>query len=124
MSEEVIIDAKNKSLGRLATLISYYLQGKHRPDYSPHKDEKIFIFLKNLDQAKFTGEKFSQDFFVKHTGYIGHLKEIHLKDLWAENKLKVMRLIVSKMLPKNKLRKGRLLRIKLLANDPSRDGNN
>lgn len=121
MPEEIIIDARNKSLGRLATLISHYLQGKHRPDYSPYRDEKIFVFLKNLDQVKFTGKKFSQDFFTKHTGYIGHLKEIPLKNLWSQNKLKVVRLMVSKMLPKNKLRKGRLLRIKLLANDRDRD---
>ncbi|GIW65054.1 MAG: 50S ribosomal protein L13 [Candidatus Parcubacteria bacterium] len=113
MKEEVIIDAKNKSLGRLATLISYYLQGKHRVDYAPYKDEKIYVVLKNLDQAKFTGKKLIQDYFTKHTGYIGHLKELALKDLWAKDKLKVMRLIVSKMLPKNKLRNNRLLRIKL-----------
>lgn len=121
MSEEIIIDSKNKSLGRLATLISHYLQGKHRSDYSSHKDEKIVVILKNLDKVKFTGKKFNQDFFVKHTGYIGHLKEIPLKNLWLQNKLKVIRMIVSKMLPKNKLRKGRLLRIKLLDDDRNRD---
>ena len=112
--EEIILSAKNKSLGRLGTEIAYYLQGKHRPDYSPHKDRPIFVLLKDLEQAKFTGKKFDQKVFIKHTGYIGHRKEIPLKLLWSKDKLKVIRNIVSRMLPKNKLRKKRLLRIKLL----------
>lgn len=112
--EEIIIDAKNKSLGRLGTVISYYLQGKHRPDYAPHLDRPIYVLIKNLDQAKFTGKKFDQKIFLKHTGYIGHLKEIPLKLLWQKDKLKVIKNIVSRMLPKNKLRKKRLARIKLI----------
>jgi len=119
MKEEIIIDAKNKSLGRLGTLISYYLQGKHKPDYDPSKDKQIFVLVKNLDQVKFTGKKFDQKVFIKHTGYIGHLKEIPLKLLWTKNKLEVLRRVVSRMLPKNKLRKKRLLRIKLINGNDS-----
>ncbi|MCS7200553.1 MAG: 50S ribosomal protein L13 [Patescibacteria group bacterium] len=111
--EEIVLDAKNISLGRLATIISYYLQGKHRSDYAPYKDAEIFVSLRNLDRVKFTGKKFNQDYFIKHTGYIGHLREIPLKDLWQKDKLKTIRLIVKNMLPKNKLRKKRLLRIKI-----------
>ena len=117
MKEEIIVDAKNKSLGRLATVIAHYLQGKHRPDYEPSKDRQVFVLIKNLDKAKFTGKKFNQKVFVKHTGYIGHLKEIPLKLLWSKDKLEVLRKVVSKMLPKNKLRKKRLLRIKLINGD-------
>jgi large subunit ribosomal protein L13 len=108
MKEEIIVDAKNKALGRLGTEIAYYLQGKHRPDYDHSKDKKVFVLVKNLDQAKFTGKKFDQKVFIKHTGYIGHLKEIPLN---------VLRKVVSRMLPKNKLRKKRLLRIKLINGD-------
>jgi large subunit ribosomal protein L13 len=118
MKEEIIVSAKNKALGRLATEIAYYLQGKHRPDYDPSKDQKVFVLVKDIDQAKFTGKKFDQKVFIKHTGYIGHRKEIPLKLLWEKNKLKVLQLIVNRMLPKNKLRKSRLLRIKLV-NDSS-----
>jgi len=117
MKEEIIIDAKNKALGRLSAEIAYYLQGKHRPDYDPSKDKEVFVLVKNLDQAKFTGKKFDQKVFIKHTGYIGHLKEIPLKLLWTKNKLEVLRKVVSRMLPKNKLRKKRLLRIKLINGD-------
>jgi large subunit ribosomal protein L13 len=93
------------------------LQGKHKPDYDPSKDEEVFVLVKNLDQAKFTGKKFAQKVFIKYTGYIGHLKEIPLKLLWSKNKLEVLRKVVSRMLPKNKLRKKRLLRIKLIDGD-------
>jgi large subunit ribosomal protein L13 len=116
MREEIIIDAQNKSLGRLGTEIVYYLLGKHRPDYDPSKDKEIFVLIKNLDKVRFTGKKFDQETFLRHTGYIGHLKEIPLKDLWSRNKLEVLRLIIKNMLPKNKLRKKRLLRIKLIEN--------
>jgi large subunit ribosomal protein L13 len=112
--EEIIVSAKDKALGRLATEIVYYLQGKHRSDYDPSKDQKVFVLVQNIDQAKFTGKKFAQKFFIKHTGYLGHRKEIPLKLLWEKNKLKVLQLVVSRMLPKNKLRKSRLLRIKLV----------
>ncbi len=112
--EEIILDASGKSLGRLSTEIAYYLQGKHLPHYDPSKDFPIFIFVKNLDKVKFTGNKFETKIFYKHTGYIGHLKEIKLKDLWMKDKLKVLRLVLSRMLPKNKLRKKRLLRVKIL----------
>lgn len=112
--EEIILDAENKSLGRLATLIAYYLQGKHRSDYAPYLDKPIYVLIKNLDKARFSGKKFEQKFFVKHTGYLGHLKEISLKLLWDKNKLKVIQNIVKRMLPKNKLRERRLKRIKLI----------
>ncbi len=114
MKEEIILDAQNKSLGRLSTEIVYYLLGKHRPDYDPSKDREVFVLVKNLDKAKFTGKKFDQDFFIKHTGYIGHRKEMPLKLLWQKDKLKVLKMVVKNMLPKNKHRNKRLLRIKLI----------
>ena len=114
MQEEIIVDAKNKALGRLGTEIAYYLQGKHRPDYDPSKDKPIYVLVKNLEQVKFTGKKLNQIIIKKHTGYIGHIKETPLKFLWNKNKLNVLQKVVSKMLPKNKLRKKRLLRIKLI----------
>ncbi len=117
MREEIILDATNKSLGRLATEISYYLQGKHRADYDPSKDQEIFVLVKNLDKVKFTGRKFDKKIITKHTGYLGHVKEIPLKLLWEKNKLKLLQLVVSKMLPKNKLRKSRLKRIKILVEE-------
>jgi len=115
-TEKIIVDAQNKSLGRLASEIAVFLQGKHRVDYDPSKDFKVFVYVKNLDKVKFTGKKFKQKVFYKHTGYIGHLKEIKLENLWQKNPLQVLKLVTSRMLPKNKLRKKRLARIKILEN--------
>jgi len=114
MKEEIIVEATNKSLGRLSSEIAHYLQGKNKPDYDPSKDKKTFVLVKNLDKARFTGKKFEKDYFTKHTGYLGHLKKISLKELWLKDKLKVLKLIVKNMLPKNKLRKSRLSRIKIV----------
>lgn len=114
---EIIVDAKNKSLGRLCTEIAKYLQGKHLPSFDPSKDEKIFVLVKNLDKVRFAGKKFDNKVFIKHTGYIGHRREIPLKFLWEKNKLKVLQLFLSRMLPKNKLRKKRIKRVKVLENE-------
>lgn len=112
--EEIIeLDANNQPLGRLATIIAYYLQGKHRVDYRPYVDFPIFIKLKNWDKIVFSGNKLDKKIIYKHTGYIGHLRKYSLKELWRKNPLLVIRKAVAGMLPKNKLRKKRLLRISL-----------
>lgn len=112
--EEIEIDAANKPLGRLSTLIAYYLQGKHKPDYAPYIDFPIFIKIKNWEKIVFTGDKLNKKKVYKHTGYIGHVKEYKLKELWEKYPLKVIQKAVSGMLPKNKLRKRRLKRIILV----------
>ncbi|GIW66352.1 MAG: hypothetical protein KatS3mg095_0250 [Candidatus Parcubacteria bacterium] len=115
IQKEIIeINADNQSLGRLATLIAYYLQGKHRVDYRPYVDFPIFVNLKNWQKIIFTGDKLENKYIFKHTGYWGHLRKYSLKDLWQKKPLFVIRKAVSGMLPKNKLRKRRLLRINLI----------
>ncbi len=109
--EEIEIDAKNKPLGRLATLIAYYLQGKHKPNYAPYIDFPVYVKIKNWNNIVFTGKKFDTKYIYKHTGYLGHLRKYSLKELWKKDPLKVIQKAVSGMLPKNKLRKRRLKRI-------------
>lgn len=113
VKEEIILDASGKSLGRLASEIAHYLQGKHRPDYDPAKDLNVFVIIKNLSKVKFTGNKLETKKYRWHTQYIGHLKELKLKELWQKDPQKVLQLAVSRMLPKNRLRKKRLLRLKI-----------
>jgi len=112
--EEIEIDAEGKSLGRLATLISHYLQGKHRPDYAPYIDFPVYVKIKNWQNILFTGDKLDKKYIYKHTGYIGHLRRFTLKELWQRNPLKIIQKAVAGMLPKNKLRKKRLKRIILI----------
>jgi large subunit ribosomal protein L13 len=112
--EEIEIDALNKPLGRLSTLIAYYLQGKHKKDYAPYIDFPVYVKIKNWDKIVFTGNKLDKKIVYKSTGYIGNVKEYKLKELWKKQPLKVIQKAVSGMLPKNKLRKRRLKRIILI----------
>ena len=112
--EEIEIDAKNKSLGRVASLIAHYLQGKHKPEYAPYIDFPIYVKIKNWQDIVFSGDKLDKKIIYKHTGYLGHLRKFTLKELWNRNPLKVIQKAVGGMLPKNKLRKKRLKRIILV----------
>lgn len=109
--EEIEIDAKGTPLGRLATLIAYYLQGKHKPTYAPYIDFPIYVKIKNWQNIVFTGDKLDKKYIYKHTGYLGHLRKFSLKELWGKDPLRIIQKAVSGMLPKNKLRKKRLKRI-------------
>lgn len=111
--QEIEIDGAKKPLGRLSVEIAKYLQGKHRRDYDPAKDYPIEVVVKNADKIVFTGKKLQQNVVYKHTGYIGHLKEYKLKDLWQRQPLRIIQKAVSGMLPKNKLRQRRIKRIRL-----------
>ncbi|HPC31106.1 MAG TPA: 50S ribosomal protein L13 [Candidatus Paceibacterota bacterium] len=112
-SKTIVLDAQNQSLGRIATLISYYLQDKHRPEYAPNKVGQTVVLVKNLKEMAFKGTKMKVKKYFKHTGYLGHLKEETLESLWKKNPEKVLRMAVRGMLPKNKLRDKRLKRLKI-----------
>ncbi|MCD6115307.1 50S ribosomal protein L13 [bacterium] len=99
-----IIDAKGKPLGRLASQIAILLRGKHKPQYQPHLDIGDFVIVKNVEKIKFTGKKFEKKKYYRHSGYLGGLKEIPLKKLFAKDPALVLKKAVWGMLPKNKLR--------------------
>jgi len=98
------INAKGKSLGRLATQISILLRGKHKPDFAPHKDEGDFVVVEDLVQIKLTGKKEEQKLYHRHSGYIGSLKSENMKNLERRKPGEILRKAVLGMLPKNKLR--------------------
>lgn len=70
-----IIDAKDMVLGRLASLISMRLRGKHKPIYTPHMDCGDSIIVINADKVHLTGNKRKAEKFYWHTGYPGGIKE-------------------------------------------------
>ncbi|MDD2678030.1 MAG: 50S ribosomal protein L13 [Candidatus Paceibacterota bacterium] len=109
--EEIVLDAKNQSLGRLASKIAVLLQDKHKSRYAPNKEGETFIIIKNLKDIKTNENKLKSKIYYKHTGYLGHLKETKLLDLWQKDPIKVLTLAVKGMLPKNKLRERRLKRL-------------
>ena len=106
--EEVIrdwylVDAKNKTLGRLSTEIATRLRGKHKPIYTPHVDTGDFIVVINASKITVTGNKMEDKMYYKHTGYIGNMKAANLATMMKKNPETVLMKSVRGMLPKTKL---------------------
>ena len=105
---EIIIDAKNKSIGRIASQAAHILQGKNAAAYEPNKQGGFKVLVKNFKEVKFTGNKFTDKVYHRHTGYVGHLKSRTLEQAFAKNAEWVLKHAVKGMLPKNKLLPNRL----------------
>ncbi len=105
------IDAKNKSLGRVASEIAVILQGKKNPDYAGRLAGKDSVRVKNVKEIALTGKKKIQKQYYRHSGPLGHLKVKKYGDVFAKNPAWVLRHAVNLMLPKNKLRTPRLKRL-------------
>ncbi len=112
-----IIDAKEQTLGRLATKIAVILKGKNKASFAPHLDNGDYVIVTNCDKFSVTGKKLSDKIYYSHTGYLGGLKEISLENLLEKKPLRALELAVYGMLPKNKLRKDMLSRLKLFTWD-------
>ena len=80
------IAAKNAVVGRLATIISKIIRGKNKNTYTPHMDHGDFVVVKNIEQIKFTGKKFQNKKYYRHTGYPGGIKETTPQNLQRRNK--------------------------------------
>lgn len=106
------IDAANKVLGRLASEVAILLRGKHKLNFDPSKDMGDFVLVKNVDKLRITGKKMEQKKYYRHSGYLGHLKEIPLKKLFQEKPAEVLKRAVNGMLPKTKLRAKQIKRLK------------
>jgi len=113
--KEFTIDAKGKSMGRVASEVSKLLQGKHLAEYAPNKLSGVTVHVTNLSQVRFTGRKLADKVYYKHTGYIGHVKETKLKDIFVKDPRLAFEKILSGMLPKNKLRSKWLRYVKMSA---------
>jgi large subunit ribosomal protein L13 len=98
-----LVDASEKTLGRLATQIAHRLKGKHKADYSPHVDMGDHIVVLNAEKIRVTGRKLTDKFYYHHTGYIGGIKSIALEKLLKEHPERVLEIAVKGMLPKNPL---------------------
>ena len=107
------IDAKNAVVGRLASIISKIIRGKNKTTYTPHMDDGDFVVVKNIDLIKFTGKKFNNKKYYKHTGYPGGIKETTPEKLHNKKPGEVLRLAVKRMLPTGVLGKKQLTKLKL-----------
>ena len=98
-----LVDATDKTLGRLATEVARRLRGKHKPEYTPHVDTGDHIVVVNAKKIKVTGKKLEDKMYHHHTGYIGNLKSISLGDQLEKHPERVIESAVKGMLPKSKL---------------------
>jgi large subunit ribosomal protein L13 len=107
------IDATGKSPGRLAVEIARILRGKHKVDFSPHKDEGDVVVVENVEKMKITGKKLDTKIYYRHTGYPGGLKETPMRKIFEKDPGEVLKRAVWGMLPKNKLRARMIKRLKI-----------
>ncbi len=110
--ENHIIDASGQVLGRLSTQIAILLRGKHKTAFAPYKDIGDFVIIKNVEKIRFTGKKFKNKIYYRHTSYLGGLKKATLEDIYKKNPSEVLRRAVYGMLTKNKLRPIQIKRLK------------
>ena len=108
-----IIDAAGKPLGRVAAKAAAILRGKHRPDFTPNVDCGDYVIVINAKDAVLTGNKLAQKKYYRHTGYIGHLKEVAYKDMMANNPEKAMEIAITGMIPHNSLGRKMLKKLKV-----------
>jgi len=106
------IDAAGKVWGRLSTEVAVLLRGKNNPNFVPNKDTGGIVIIKNADKIKFTGRKFEDKKYYRHSGYRHGLKEIPLKKVFEASPAEVLKRAVFGMLPKNRLRTQQIKRLK------------
>lgn len=106
-----VVDAENKTLGRLASEVAKVLKGKNKPIYTPHVDTGDFVIVINADKIAVTGKKLDQKKYYRHSDYVGGLKETTLREMLDKKPEKVVELAVKGMLPKGPL--GRQMYTKL-----------
>ena len=111
------IDAKNAVVGRLASIISKIIRGKNKSTYSPHVDHGDFVVVKNIDKIKFTGKKFQNKKYYRHTGYPGGIKEITPQKLSEKKPNESLKLAVKRMLPGGVLGRKQLTKLKMYTGD-------
>ena len=107
------IDAKNAVVGRLATIISKIIRGKDKPSFTPHMDHGDFVVVKNIEHIKFTGKKFQNKKYFRHTGHPGGIKETSPEKLQEKKPGEVLKLAVKRMLPGGVLGRKQLLKLKI-----------
>jgi large subunit ribosomal protein L13 len=98
-----VVDAEGQTLGRLAANIASVLRGKNKPTYTPFLDMGDYVIVVNASKIKVTGKKLEQKIYSTHSGYVGGLKQVTLKEKLAKQPEQVIEHAVKGMLPKGTL---------------------
>ena len=107
------IDAKNAVIGRLAAIITKIIRGKNKTTFTPHMDNGDFVVVKNIEHAKFTGKKFQDKKYYRHTGYPGGIKVTTPEKLHDKKPDEALKLAVKRMLPGGVLGRKQLSKLKI-----------
>jgi large subunit ribosomal protein L13 len=110
-----VVDAEGKTLGRLASEIARILRGKHKPIFSPSVDCGDFVIVVNAKKIRVTGRRLDQKIYYHHSGYMGGLSEISLRDQLDRYPNRVIESAVKGMLPKNRLGRQMIKKLKVYA---------
>ncbi len=110
-----VIDAAGKTAGRVAATAASILNGKHKPEYTPHVDCGDFVIIVNAAKVVWTGKKLDQKKYYRHTGYVGGLKEQSLRDVMEKKPEFAMKQAVKGMLPHNTIGAASIGRLKVYA---------
>ena len=113
----IVIDATDKVLGRLATIIAHRLRGKHKPIYTPHVDTGDYIVVINTDKIRVTGNKAEDKIYYRHSGYPGGLYETNFKKMHDRFPDRPLMKAVKGMLPKGPLGNAMLKKLRIYAGD-------
>jgi large subunit ribosomal protein L13 len=112
-----VVDATDKTLGRLAAEIAHRLRGKHKPEYTPHVDTGDYIVVVNAEKVRVTGAKRTDKMYHRHTGYPGGLKSLSFEKLIEKAPERVIEGAVKGMLPRNPLGRAMFRKLKVYAGD-------
>jgi len=110
-----VVDATDKTLGRLSTEIARRLRGKHKAEYTPHVDTGDYIVVVNAEKIRVTGNKRKDKMYHRYTGYVGNLKSIPLEKLLEEHPERALQFAVKGMMPRNPLGRKMLSKLKVYA---------
>ncbi|MBX2860725.1 MAG: 50S ribosomal protein L13 [Vampirovibrio sp.] len=110
-----VVDAEDKTLGRLATIIANILRGKLNPQYTPHIDSGDFVVVINAEKVKVTGKKPQQKMYYRHSGYPGGFRSINFEKLQEKAPEQIIEKAVKGMLPHNSLGRQQLTKLKIYA---------
>ncbi len=115
--EWLVVDAKDQTLGRLATQIANLLHGKHKPMFTPNIDVGDYVIVINCDKVRVTGRKLDQERYYRHSGYPGGLRSRSMREQMEKYPERVIEAAVRGMLPKNKLGRQMIKKMKVYKGD-------
>ncbi len=101
--EWLIIDATDKTVGRLSAEVAAILRGKHKPTFTPHVDCGDNVIIINAEKVKFTGNKLQNKVYYRHSNHPGGLKEETAAKVMESHPERILERSIKGMLPKTKL---------------------